>query len=65
MEQPAETNLSCDPIHKLCLTCANDPRLLRCPLYRRTLEVRIPTPPLDDPTNEYAYILIYNNQLLT
>ena len=32
---------------------------------RHTLETRIPPPPLDDPTYEYFYIQIYNNQLLT
>ena len=54
------------PRHRLCLTCANEPRLMRCPLCRRTLEPCIPHPsPLDDPTYEYFYIQIYNNQLLT
>ena len=65
MEQPADTSLNCDPRHKLCLSCAKDPRLLSCPFCRGTLEARIPAPPLDDPTYEYAYVHIYNNQLLT
>ena len=57
MEQLADTDLSCHPRHKLCLTCANDPRLLRCPLCRRTREARIRSPPpFDDPTYEHTYI---------
>ena len=65
LDRPADTSLSCDPRHRLCLTCGNDPRPLRCPLCRSMLELRVPPPPLDDPTYAYFYIQIYNNQLLT
>ena len=66
LDRPPDTCLSCDPRHRLCQTCANDPRLLRCPLCRSMLELRVPPPPsLDDQTYAYFYIQIYNNQLLT
>ena len=65
MGSPADTNLSCDPRHRLCRDCANDPRLLRCPLCRSTLQPRIPPPAPDDPTYVYFHIQIYNNRLLT
>ena len=65
LDRRADTSLSCDPKHRLCRTCANDPRLLRCPLCRSMLEPKVPPPPLDDPTYAYFYIQIYNNRLLT
>ena len=65
MEQPADTSLNCGPRHKLCLSCAHDPRLRNCTFCRWTLKARIPAPPFDDPTYEYAYVQIYNIQLLT
>ena len=65
LDSPADTHLSCDPRHRLCQDCANDPRLLRCPLCRGTLQPKIPPPPPDDPTYAYFHIQIYNNRLLT
>ena len=44
LDSPADTRLSCDPRHRLCQDCANDPRLLRCPLCRGTLQPKIPPP---------------------
>ena len=65
LDSPADTRLSCDPRHRLCQGCANDPRLLRCPLCRGTLQPKIPPPPPDEPTYAYFHIQIYNNRLLT
>ena len=65
LDSPADTHLSCDPRHRLWQDCANDPRLLRCPLCRGTLQPKIPPPPPDDPTYAYFHIQIYNNRLLT
>ena len=65
LDSPADTHLSCDPRHRLCQDCANDPRLQRCPLCRGTLQPKIPPPPPDDPTYAYFHIQIYNNRLLT
>ena len=44
LDSPVDTHLSCDPRHRLCRNCANDPRLPRCPLCRNTLHPRIPPP---------------------
>ena len=60
LDSPADTRLSCDPRHTLFQDRANDPRLLRCPLCRSTLQPKIPPPPPDDPT--YAYFHIQNLQ---